>query len=153
MPDTPQPVCISDSMAKIISIDSATAGNIDDELKLSGEVSFSDRRVVKIFPFSSGKVMNVKVSTGDKVNKGQVLAVIKSADVAGNYSDLSTASNDVAIAKKQMENETALFNNGIASEREYMEARELYHKAVTSAAKFREQININGGGQTAANGG
>ena len=150
--DPQQKLCLSDSMAKVIRIDSATIGNIDDELKLSGEVSFSDSRVVKVFPFSSGKVITVKVSLGDKVTRGQVLAVIKSADVAGNYSDLSTASNDVAIARKQMDNEESLFNNGIASEREYIEAKEMYQKAVTNAAKVREQININGGGHTSANG-
>ncbi len=148
----PQQICISDSMAKIVSIDSATTGNIDDELKLSGEVNFSDNRVVKVFPFSSGKVLEVKVSLGDKVSKGQVLAIIKSADVLGNYSDLSTASNDVAIAKKQLDNEESLYKNGIASEREYIEAKEMYQKSVTNAAKVKEQININGGGHTAANG-
>ena len=149
---TTQPVCISDSMAKIITIDSAVISNIDDELKLSGEVNFSDSRVVKVFPFSSGKVMNVKVSLGDKVSKGQVLAIIKSADVAGNYSDLSIATNDEAIAKKQLDNEESLFKNGIASEREYIEAKETYQKSVTNASKVKEQININGGGHTEANG-
>ena len=150
--NAPQQVCISDSMAKIISIDSATTGNIDNELKLSGEVNFSDSRVVKVFPFSSGKILNVKVSLGDRVSKGQVLAIIKSADVAGNYSDLSTASNDVVIAKKQLDNEESLYKNGIASEREYIEAKEIYQKSVTNASKVREQININGGGHTSANG-
>lgn len=150
--NAPQQICISDSMAKIITIDSAMMGNIDDELKLSGEVNFSDSRVIKVFPFSSGKVLNVKVSLGDRVSKGQVLAIIKSADVAGNYSDLSAASNDVAIAKKQLDNEESLYKNGIASEREYIEAKEIYQKAVTNAGKVREQININGGGHTAANG-
>src|SRR4051812_7045514 len=83
-------ICITDSLAKIIRIDTAFVSNVDDEVKLSGEVSFNDNRVVKVFPFSSGKVIDVKVSLGDKVSKGQVLAVIKSADVAGNYSDLSS---------------------------------------------------------------
>ena len=149
---THQPLCISDSMANSIRIDSATTGNIDNELKLSGEIKFSDSRVVKIFPFSSGKVMTVKVSLGDKVGKGQVLAVIKSAEVAGNYSDLSTASNDVAIAKKQLDNAESLYRNGIASEREYVEAKESYQKSVTNAGKVRELININGNGHTIANG-
>ena len=150
--NAPQQICISDSMAKIITIDSAMLGNIDDELKLSGEVNFSDSRVVKVFPFSSGKVLNVKVSLGDRVNKGQVLAIIKSAEVVGNFSDLFTASNDVAIAKKQLDNEESLYKNGIASEREYIEAKEIYQKSVTNAGKVREQININGGGHTSANG-
>ena len=75
--DKKEKVCISDSLAKIIHIDTAGIANVDDELKLSGEVSFNDNKVVKVFPFSSGQVVEVKVSLGDKVSKGQTLAVIK----------------------------------------------------------------------------
>ncbi len=150
--DAPQKICITDSMERIIRIDSATTSNIESELKLSGEISFSDSKVVKVFSFSSGKVMKVKVSQGDKVSKGQVLAVIKSVEVAGNYSDLSTSGNDVTIAKRQLDNEESLYKNGIASEREYLEAKENYTKALTSVQKLKEQININGGGHTTAGG-
>lgn len=150
--DRVQPLCISDSMAGIIHIDSADIENIDDELKLSGEVSFSDNKVLKIFPFSSGKVLEVKVSLGDKVKKGQLLAIVKSAEVSGNYSDLSTASNDVTIAKKQLDNTASLFKNGISSERELIEAKENYQKTLTNARKLQQQIDINGGGNTHSNG-
>lgn len=145
-------VCISDSLSSLIRIDTASLTNIDDELKLSGEINFNDNKVVKVFPFSSGHVEQVNVSLGDKVVKGQVLAIIKSADVAGNYSDLSTAGNDVAIAKKQMDNTESLFKNGISSEREYIEAKENYSKALANANKVKDQIAINGGGNTSANG-
>jgi len=153
--DAPAPktqVCVTDSMAKIIRIDSAVLDHVDDELKLSGEISFNDNKVVKLFPFSSGRVLEVKVSLGDKVSKGQPLAVIKSADVAGNYSDLSTAGNDMAIAKRAMDNQESLYKSGIASEREYMEAKENYNKALSSYNKIKEQIAINGGGHTDGNG-
>ncbi|MBZ5858452.1 efflux RND transporter periplasmic adaptor subunit [Flavihumibacter profundi] len=145
-------VCVTDSMASIIQIDTAITSNINDEVKLSGEVNFNDKKVVKVYPFSSGQVIKVMVSLGDKVNAGQTLAIIKSADVAGNYSDLSAASNDLAIAKKQMDNAESLFNNGIASEREFIEAKENYSKAVSNANKIKDQININGGGHTSENG-
>jgi cobalt-zinc-cadmium efflux system membrane fusion protein len=145
-------VCISDSMAKIIRIDMAGESQINDEVKLTGEVSFNDNKVVKVYPFSSGQISKVMVSLGDKVGRGQTLAIIKSADVAGNYSDLSAANNDVSIAKKQMDNAEALYKNGIASEKEYMEAKENYSKAMSNANKIQNQIAINGGGQTSANG-
>lgn len=147
-----QQVCISDSLAKIITIDTAGISNVNDELKLSGEISFNDNKVVKVFPFSSGQVMKVMVSLGDRVSKGQPLAVIKSADVAGNYSDLSTAGNDVAIAKRQMESAESLFKSGLSSEKEYIEAKEDYQKALGAAGKLKNQIEINGGGNTSANG-
>ncbi|MER3464493.1 MAG: efflux RND transporter periplasmic adaptor subunit [Chitinophagaceae bacterium] len=146
------PVCISDSMMKNVSIDSATIQNIDDELKLSGEVSFNENKVVKIFPITSGQVLNVNVTIGDYVHAGQVLATIKSADIAGNYSDLKSAGSDVAIAKRAMENAKHLYENGIASEKEYLEAKESYDKAVSNASKIRTQISINGSGRTSANG-
>ncbi len=147
-----EPVCISDSMAKIIRIDTALMAPVSSELKLSGEISFDDKKVSKIYPFSSGQVLQVNVSAGDKVSKGQTLAVIKSADVSGNYSDLSTAGTDVSIAKKQMDNQESLFKNGIASERELTEAKENYQRALTVQSKLKNQIVINGGGHTSSNG-
>ncbi|MCW3118541.1 MAG: efflux transporter periplasmic adaptor subunit [Chitinophagaceae bacterium] len=150
--DPDKRVCITDSLSKIIRIDSAVTSNIDDEIKLSGEINFNDNKVVKIFPFGSGKVLEVKASLGDKVSKGQVLAIVQSAEVAGNYADLSSANNDVSIAKRQMENAESLYKNGIASEREYSEAKENYQKTKSASNKLQEAISINGGGHTSANG-
>jgi cobalt-zinc-cadmium efflux system membrane fusion protein len=148
----PKKYCISDTMAKMITIDSATSSNITNEITLSGEVSFNENSVVKIFPRSSGQVLEVKVSFGDKVQKGQVLAVIRSADVAGSYSDLSTTGADIAIAQRQMENAESLYKNGIASEREYTEAKQNYQKAIAARTKIQSTLNINGGSRTTSSG-
>ncbi len=143
---------ISDSTMQLLTIDSAQLRNVDDEVKLNGEVSFDDNKVVKVFPFSSGQVTNVNVSIGDYVKAGQTLATIRSADISGNYSDLSIAGNDVNIAKRSMDNAEHLYKNGIASEKEYIEAKENYNKANATNSKIHSQIQINGGGRTASNG-
>lgn len=143
---------ISDSTMQLLKFDSVQNKEVGDEVKLTGEVSFNDNKVVKVFPFSSGQVLSVNVSIGDYVKAGQTLATIKSADIAGNYSDLSVAGNDEAIAKRSMENAEHLYKNGIASEKEFIEAKENYSKAISNANKIKEQIQINGGGRTAANG-
>lgn len=145
-------VCISDSLSKMITIDTAKTTTMKDELTLSGEVSNDDNNVVKVFPFSSGQVIAVKVSLGDKVSKGQTLAVMRSADVAGNYTDLSSTQSDVSVAKRQLDQAEYLYKNGISSEREYTEAKENYNKAVAANRKVRDQIAINGGGNTSESG-
>ncbi|MBS1599210.1 MAG: efflux RND transporter periplasmic adaptor subunit [Bacteroidetes bacterium] len=145
-------VCISDTLQKMIHIDTVKNSNIDDELVLSGEIGFDENKVVKVFPFSSGQVLEVKASLGDKVKQGQVLAVIKSADIVGSYSDLSAAQRDESIARRQMDNEESLFKNGIASEKEYNEAKLNFEKASSLTNKIKEQIAINGRGNTEANG-
>jgi cobalt-zinc-cadmium efflux system membrane fusion protein len=143
---------LSDSMQHMIQIDTVQYCNLSDELSLTGEVSFNENNVVKVFPRSSGQVLESHASLGDKVSKGQVLAVIRSADVAGNYSDLSSTNADVTIAKRQMENAESLYKNGINSEREYIEAKQNYEKALAARNKVQSVININGGGKTSATG-
>jgi cobalt-zinc-cadmium efflux system membrane fusion protein len=147
-----QVICVSDSMQSRITLDTAKLSNISNQLQLSGEVGFDENKVVKVFPFSSGQVIEVKVSVGDKVNAGQVLAIIKSADIAGNYSDLKTTSSDVAIAKRQMDNAKILFEKGISSEKDFEEAKENYQKAISANQKIQDALKINGGGNTSANG-
>lgn len=149
---TKSEVCISDSLARLIRIDTVKTSNVKDELNLSGEVSFNDNRVVKVFPFASGQVLEVKVSLGDKVVKGQTLAIIRSADVAGSYTDLAVSQSDLSIAKRQLEQAEYLYKSGISSERDYTEAKENYNKALSSSRKIKAQIAINGKGGTAVNG-
>ncbi len=145
-------VCISDTLAKMITIDTAKITTMKDELNLSGEVSSDDNNVVKVFPFASGQVISVKVSLGDKVTQGQTLAVMRSADIAGNYTDLSSTQSDVAVAKRQLDQATNLYKNGISSERDLTEAQENYNKALAANRKVKAQLSINGGGNTSENG-
>jgi len=143
---------LSDTMAKMITIDTATSCNIDNNITLSGEVSFNENNVNKIFPRGSGQVVESKVSLGDKVQAGQVLAVLRSADVAGNYADLSSANADLAIAKRQMDNTESLYKNGIASEKDLTEAKQGYEKALAAKNKIESILSINGGAKTSAGG-
>ena len=84
--------------------------------------------------------------------KGQTLAIIKSADVAGNYADLKSAGSDASIAEKEFNNAKELYKNGISSEKDFEQARLEYEKAMNSVSKVNAAIQINGGGKTTANG-
>lgn len=135
---------LSDTMAKMIQLDTVRTARIDNALTLSGTISFNDNSVVKIFPRSSGQVVETKVSLGDKVQQGQVIAIIKSADVAGNYADLSGADADLAIAKRQLDNTESLYKSGIASEKDLTEAKQNYVKAQAAKDKIQSVLAING---------
>ena len=144
--------CVSDTMLNLIEFDTVSMQPINNEISLSGRISFDENKVVKVYPNSSGQLEEVKVSLGDYVNKGQALAILKSADVAGNYADLSSATADVAIAKRELDNAESLYKSGISSEREYTEAKQNYDKAQSAYQKIKQTIAINGGGNTSAGG-
>jgi len=143
---------LSDTMQRMIKLDTVQQCDVTGELALSGVVSFNENNVVKIFPRSSGQVTAVRVSLGDKVHRGQVLATINSAEVAASYNDLGSANADLAIAQRQMDNAESLYKNGISSEREYTEAKQNYEKALAARNKVQATININGGGRASAGG-
>ena len=143
---------LSDTMLKMITIDSVQNCFLSTETTLSGEVSFNENNVIKVFPRNSGQVVECKVTLGDRVIEGQVLAVIKSADIAGSYADLASANADIAIATRQLKNTQNLFKNGIASEREVNEAKQNLEKAKAAQNKISSVININGGKNTNAGG-
>ena len=144
--------CISDSFRTMITIDTAQMSPLDDNLDLNGEIAYNENSIVKIYPNSSGQIIECPVTLGDKVVKGQTLAVIKSASIAGNYSDLSTSDVDVSIAKRQLSAAESLYKSGLSSQREYEEAKLNYDKAVTTKDKLQDAININGMGNTKAGG-
>ena len=143
---------LSDTIRHMMAVDSVRSCNIDDEVSLNGEISFNENSVVKVFPRSGGQVLQAPLSLGDYVRKGQVLAVIRSADVAGSFSDLSSTNADVSIAKRQMESAQSLYKSGISSEREYTEAKQNYEKSLAARNKVQSAININGGGSSKAGG-
>lgn len=148
----PKAYCLSDSEQKIISLDTAKYSSLAEDIPLSGEVSFDENKVNKVFPRGSGQVIESRVSLGDKVQQGQVLAVIRSAEVAGNYADLSSADADIAISKRELDNTESLYQNGIASERELTEAKQQYQKTLAAKRKIDAMLNINGGSKTSDGG-
>ena len=143
---------LSDTMAKMIALDTAGSCFINDAITLTGEVSFNENTVNKIFPRNSGQVVECKVTLGDKVQAGQVLAEVKSADIAGNYADLSSANADINIAKRQLETTQSLFEKGIASEKELTEAKNNYNKTLAAKDKIQSLITINGGNKSSSGG-
>ena len=147
-----KPFTLSDTMMNMIQIDSVKMCGVAEQLQLSGEVSFDENKVFKVYPRSSGQVLQSPLTLGDKVTAGQTLAVIKSADVAGNYADVSSADADITIAKREVDNQESLYKSGIASEREYNEAKQNYEKALAAKRKITSQIEINGGRGATASG-
>ncbi|MDP4267666.1 MAG: efflux RND transporter periplasmic adaptor subunit [Bacteroidota bacterium] len=132
---------------KMIKIDTVKMAPVMNELKLPGKVSFDEDKVIKIFPMVSGYVTKVNVSVGDYVEKGQVLAVIKSSEMASFENDMVNTQSNVEIAKKNLSAIEDMYKSGISSEREYITAQKEYQKAVSEMNKVKNIFKAYGGGE------
>jgi cobalt-zinc-cadmium efflux system membrane fusion protein len=131
--------------SQIYKFASVAYTNLEDELILNGEVSFDEDSVVRIFPLVSGKVETVHTQLGAFVQKGQTLAVIKSADITGYIKDYEVDKANVELAKKSFQNTEALYKSGFSSETDYLTAKKELEKANQELARSSEVIKIYGG--------
>src|SRR5579862_6730751 len=74
-----------------ITMDTAAIEEEKTDLALSGKVTFDLDYLSPVYSFVSGNVMKVDVSQGDYIKKGQVLAVLKSADVSSYQGQYAVA--------------------------------------------------------------
>jgi len=139
-----QQFCIPDSLLKNVTFDTLRLEQVNSELKLSGKITFNEDNVVKIFPVVSGHIADVKVSLGDYVEKGKVLAVIRSSDMANYFNEFKSSQSELAIAKKNLEVTSNMRSSGVSSEKDYLVAQNEYQKALAQFNKISEVLKING---------
>jgi len=95
-------------------------------------------------------VSKVNVELGDFVKQGQVLAVIRSSEIAEFEKQRFDAVNDVAIAEKNLQVATDMFAGKLTSEKDMLIAQKELEKAKASLQRINEVFRIYSIGAGAA---
>lgn len=91
---------------------------------------------VYISPEMSGQIVSVDVVEGEKVNKGQVVARLNANTIEKNIDEVKTQLN---LAKTIYDKQSQLWNKGIGSERQYLEAKNNYESLKDKLASLNTQ--------------
>ncbi len=135
---------IPDSLLKTLVVDTVKTSNIVDVVKFNGIVDFNTNNVVNVFPLVSGNVQNVNVMPGDYVHVGQVLGVVKSAEVANYNSALVNSEATVRLTARQLSQQKDLFSSGLASQVDITNAEVAHDQAVAARTAAQKILSING---------
>lgn len=133
---------LSDTMLNNIKIDTAAMQPVQNELRLSGKVIPNGGKVVKVYPLVSGYVQDVKVQLGDYVQKGQVLAMIHSGEIADYEKQLIEAQSDRIIAEKNLKVAQDLYASRLSTEKDLLIAQEDLQKAAASINRINNIFRI-----------
>ena len=87
-------------------------------------VGFNEDRTAHIVPRTAGVVESVSANLGQRVKRGQVLAVISSATVSEMRSELQGAQRRRELARTTYERENALWERRISPEQDVLQARQ-----------------------------
>jgi cobalt-zinc-cadmium efflux system membrane fusion protein len=136
---------LPDTLASKLEIDTVKISQLTDAITLTGKVAFNDDNVVPVYPMVSGNIQEIKVMLGDYVNAGQVLAVIKSTEMAGYSNDLVNAESNVKVTKKNLDATQDMFNSGLTSQKDLLTAEAGYEQAKSALSRVNKVLKINGG--------
>ncbi len=120
---------------------------VETEIALTGKISFNEDKVARVFPLAGGFVRELFVELGDKVKKGQILAIIRSPEIAGFNSEGIAAEAQLRVAEKNSQVAADLYKTGNISEVELINARKELESAKGELERIREVLDMYGAGK------
>lgn len=140
--DIMQTFALSDAILATTEFATASMEPLRNELRFYGKITTDNNRLIEVFPVVGGNVISVSVELGDYVNKGDVLATIRSTEVAGYEKELRDAENDLLIAENNQKVAQEMFEGKLATERDVLEAKSQLEKARSQLNRIRETYQI-----------
>jgi membrane fusion protein, heavy metal efflux system len=133
---------MTDTMEKTTTTASAQMIPLKNQLNFYGKITADNNKLIEVFPIVGGNVVKVNVELGDYVNKGQILAIIRSTEIADFEKQLFDAKNDLLVAKNNLKVTQELFEGKLNSEREVIEAKSQVEKAASQLNRMEETYKV-----------
>ncbi|MBI3730392.1 MAG: efflux RND transporter periplasmic adaptor subunit [Undibacterium umbellatum] len=132
-----------------VEVQTAGPVTLKGNLNLLGEVRMNEDRMLQIVPRLAGVVETVTVNAGDKVSKGQVLAVISSQALVELRTEVLATQKRHALARSNFEREKKLWEEKISAEQDYLHARNTMQEAEISLQSAQQKLASLGAGMSA----
>ncbi len=133
---------LSDTMLKSTTFAKVSLEPLKNELEFYGKITADNNKLIEIFPVVGGSVTKVYVELGDYVKKGQLLATIRSTEVAGFEKELNDAKSDVVVARNNLKTVQELYEGKLNTEREVITAKSQLEKSESQLNRMQETYKI-----------
>lgn len=145
---------LTDDQLKAAGIRIAKAGpaTLQSSQSFSGEIRFDEDRTAHVVPVVAGVAQAVPVQLGDTVKKGQLLAVIASAGLSEQRSELLAAQQRQALAAQNYQREKKLWEERISAQQDYLTAQAALREADIAVRNASQRLQALGAGSSAPNG-
>lgn len=127
-----------------IRIDAAAAADLPVGLVLPGEIVFDPNMLAHVTPRVAGVVQEVRKRVGDQVQAGDVLAVLSSRELAQVKSTYLAARARLELARANFERERRLFEQEIAPEAEFLQAKQALREAEVQLSLSERELHALG---------
>ncbi len=140
---------LTETVAREKELAVAVTETVEAELQLTGKITFNEDQVAKVFPLAGGFVRDLPVELGDHVRKGQIMAVIRSPEIAGFTREGVVAESQVRLAEKNAQVAAELYKTGNISEIEWINAQKELENARGEYSRIKDVLDMYGAGSGA----
>jgi cobalt-zinc-cadmium efflux system membrane fusion protein len=116
--------------------------DVDDTILTSGTVALDDLRTGHVFSPVTGRVVSILASLGQRVHKGDPLAVIESPDIGSAVSDVHKAEADLIQAEHDLKRKKALYEQKAGSLADYEASNDGYRKAKAELERAQQKQRL-----------
>jgi cobalt-zinc-cadmium efflux system membrane fusion protein len=134
----------SSPLRKRLTVAPAEAEEVNAKLVLPAVVESDPSRTAAVLTPLGGRVLEIKIALGDRVHKGQVLAVIDSPDLGQAYEDNAKAADSLQLTRKNLTRQEEQFKLGTASTRDLDQARSDNTQAAAEFARTQARLKVLG---------
>jgi cobalt-zinc-cadmium efflux system membrane fusion protein len=129
----------AEAAAAKIKVDTVGEEDVEDSILTSGTVTLDDQRTGHIFSPVTGRVVKIMAQLGQRVKKGDALAVIESPDIGSAVSDTHKAEADLVAAEHDLKRKKDLFEQKAASAADVEVSEDTYRTAKAELERARQK--------------
>ncbi len=133
---------LTDEMFRRSTFATAKPEDVKDELRLFGKISADNNKLSQVYPIAGGNVIRINVELGDYVKQGQILATVRSSEVADFQRQMLDAQADVALSEKNLQVARELYAGKLNSERDVIAVEKELDKAKAELKRITEVYSI-----------
>lgn len=133
---------MSDTMMAKCEFYKASLQDVRNELRLFGKIEPDNNKQAQVYSIVGGNVIKINVELGDYVNKGQVLATVRSGEVAEFQKEKLDAKSDVAVEEKNLQVAKDMYAGKLATEKDVLAAERELEKAKAELSRITEIYGI-----------
>lgn len=122
------------------------------ELGFPATVEADPAHMANVLPALTGRVVSLDVDIGDHVQRGQLLAVIDSGDLAQAYADVDKARDAMNLAQKSLDRARGVQQAGGAAVKDLEAAQSNYVQAADEYRRAQTRLAALGGNADASRG-
>ena len=111
-------------------------------IAMTGKLAFSDLEVAHVFSPVTGRVTSITAGLGQRVKKGDSLAVIESPDLDLALANLQKADADMVAAKHNFDRQKELADAHAVSQHDFESAQDDYNKAQAELRRSQQMMKI-----------